>query len=97
MIRTNRGKNETVKVTFVLPVEEPAGPVSVVGDFNEWRPGAHELRKRSNGTRSAAVEVTRGTTMCFRYLGADGFWFDDPDAHRSDHRGGVYVVRPGAV
>jgi len=97
VIRTNRGKNETVKVTFVLPVEEPAGPVSVVGDFNEWRPGAHELRKRSNGTRSATVEVSPGTTMCFRYLGPDGFWFDEPDAHRNDDRGSVYVAPHDAV
>ncbi|MCU1684555.1 MAG: isoamylase [Amycolatopsis sp.] len=90
MIRTNRGKNETVKLTFVLPGEEPAGRISVVGDFNDWRPGRHELRKRSNGTRSASVEVPSGTTVCFRYLGPDGHWFDDPDAHLNDHRGGLY-------
>jgi hypothetical protein len=35
--------------------------------------------------------------MCFRYLGPDGLWFDDPDAHRSDHRGSVYVAQIGAV
>jgi 1,4-alpha-glucan branching enzyme len=94
VIRTNQGKNETVKLTFVLPVEDPAGRVSVVGDFNDWRPGEHELRKRSNGTRSASVEVPAGTTVCFRYLGPDGHWFDDPDAHRNDHRGSLFHAQP---
>ena len=42
---------DRVKVTFALPLEGPAGRCSVVGDFNEWIPGSHELRKRTNGTR----------------------------------------------
>ena len=43
----------TVRVTFTLPAREPAGAVSVVGNFNGWDPFAHPLRKRSNGGRSA--------------------------------------------
>ena len=81
-----------MKVTFALPAEEPCGPVSVVGDFNGWQPGTHELRKRSNGTRSATIEVATGTTLCFRYLGTDRRWFDDPDAHQYDNRGGLFFA-----
>lgn len=92
MIRTSRGKNEAVKVTFVLPVDEPDGRVSVVGDFNQWSPGTHELRKRTNGTRSTSIEVAAGTTLRFRYLGTDGHWFDDPQAHRHDEQGSQYTV-----
>ncbi|HEX3784327.1 MAG TPA: isoamylase early set domain-containing protein [Pseudonocardiaceae bacterium] len=92
MIRTSRGKNEAVKVTFVLPVDEPTGRVSVVGDFNEWQPGSHELRKRTNGTRSASIEVEEGTTLRFRYLGTDGHWFDDPHAHNHDEHGSLFMV-----
>ena len=70
MIKTSpvRDGSETRKVTFVLPQDAPPGPVSVVGDFNGWSPGRHLLRKRSNGTRSAAVEVRPGATLHFRYL-----------------------------
>lgn len=93
MIRTRRGSEQTVKVTFVLPAEEPSGRVSVVGEFNGWRPGVHELRKRSNGTRSVSVQVPDGTTLCFRYLGTDGLWFDDPDVQHRDERGGLFTVR----
>ena len=92
MIRTSRGKNEAVKVTFVLPVDEPHGKVSVVGDFNGWQPGQHELRKRTNGTRSASVEVKAGTTLRFRYLGTGGLWFDDPHAHALDEHGSHYTA-----
>jgi hypothetical protein len=92
VIRTSPSKNGAVKVTFVLPAQQPGGRVSVVGDFNEWRPGTHELRKRSNDTRSVSVEVLPGTTLCFRYLASDDHWFDEPDAHGQDHRGSFYTA-----
>lgn len=78
MIKTTRlGRDGMVRVTFTLPVSEPAGAVSVVGDFNEWNPLAHPLKRRANSVRSASVTVPRGSTLRFRYLGEDGVWFDD--------------------
>ena len=78
MIKTTKpGRNGTVRVTFALPVDEPDGAVSVVGNFNDWDPFAHPLRLRANRTRSAAVTVPAGTTLHFRYLGEGGRWFDD--------------------
>ncbi|MFH5823868.1 isoamylase early set domain-containing protein [Georgenia sp. AZ-5] len=82
MIKQSRlPKGAGYKLTFSLPANHPAGAVSVVGDFNDWTPGAHPLRKRSNGTMSASVTVPAGSRVRFRYLGTDGHWFDDPDAH----------------
>jgi 1,4-alpha-glucan branching enzyme len=60
-----------------LPADEPDGAVSVVGDFNDWNPFAHPLRRRANQTRSAAVTVPAGSTLYFRYLAEGGIWFDD--------------------
>ena len=78
MIKTTRpGRDGTVRVTFALPADEPGGAVSVVGNFNDWDPFAHPLRRRANRTRSAAVTVPAGTTLHFRYLGEGGRWFDD--------------------
>jgi hypothetical protein len=74
--------NETKKKTtlqFVLPDDVHDGPVSAVGSFNGWQPGAHKLVKRSNGTRSVSVKVPAGTEVHFRYLGSGGVWFDDPE------------------
>ncbi len=64
-------------MTFTLPANEPSGAVSVVGNFNDWNPFAHPLRRRANSTRSAAVTVQAGTTLHFRYLAEGGVWFDD--------------------
>jgi 1,4-alpha-glucan branching enzyme len=77
------------RLTFVLPRDEPAGSVSVVGNFNDWTPGIHELRARSNGTRSVSVALPAGSSVYFRYLGEQGFWFDDPEADAITEVGGL--------
>jgi 1,4-alpha-glucan branching enzyme len=78
MIKTTKLRSEgKVRVTFSLPAADPAGAVSVVGDFNDWDPFAHPLRLRSNRTRSASVTVPAGSTLRFRYLAEGGMWFDD--------------------
>ncbi|MGW6442850.1 isoamylase [Lentzea sp. NPDC055074] len=92
MIRILPTKDQRVRVTWALPRHEPPGPVSVVGDFNDWTPGVTALRARSNGSRSATVVVAPGTTLRFRYLGPDGHWFDDEDAAARDDHGCLIVV-----
>jgi 1,4-alpha-glucan branching enzyme len=85
-------RDGSVRVTFALPASEPPGAVSVVGDFNNWDPFAHPLRKRSNGTRSTVVTVTPGSTLRFRYLAEGGMWFDDDTAHATDAHGATISV-----
>lgn len=88
MIKVSKSSRRgTVRVTFTLPAAEPAGAVSVVGDFNDWDPNVHPLRKRSNGMRSAAVDVPSGSTLHFRYLAEGGVWFDDDEATTRDATG----------
>ena len=96
MIKTSRpGRDGTVRVTFALPIDDPGGAVSVVGNFNDWNPYTHPMRKRANQTRSAAVTVRAGSTLHFRYLGEGGVWFDDETV---DAQHGVTVrVGPGAA
>ncbi len=84
MIKQQR-TGEKTQLTFVLPKDEPAGKVSVVGDFNDWTPGVHTLVARSNGTRSVKIAVTAGESYRFRYLGENGVWFDEADAERADN------------
>jgi 1,4-alpha-glucan branching enzyme len=92
MAKQTRGG--TVRVTFELPATEPAGAVSVVGDFNGWDPYAHPLRKRANGARSAVVTVPAGATVRFRYLAEGGIWFDDETAGVRDAQGARLTI-PG--
>jgi 1,4-alpha-glucan branching enzyme len=77
-------KRDGTTITFVLGAE--AGPVSVVGDFNDWDPSAHPLKRRSNGTRSVTVDVGSGRHR-FRYLDEGGTFFDDPDADGTEANG----------
>jgi 1,4-alpha-glucan branching enzyme len=79
-------------LTFVLSHDEPAGRVSVVGDFNGWTPGVHSLVRRSNGTRSVKVKVTPGGAYRFRYLGEGGHWFNDPQADAREEQDGVVLT-----
>jgi 1,4-alpha-glucan branching enzyme len=90
--RTSVRGTGSVRLTFTLPLDTPPGPVSVVGSFNSWQPGAHQLRKRSNGTRSTSVTVAAGSTVRFRYLGPEGLWFDDASADAVDAEGGLITV-----
>lgn len=77
--RTKSTTPDVAKVTFALPSASVDQPVSVVGDFNDWDPYAHPLKKRSNGTRSVSVELSAGQSYRFKYLAADGTWLTDPD------------------
>lgn len=88
MIKRSRLFGVQTRVTFALPASEPPGQVSVVGTFNDWTPGRHELRTRRNGTRTVSVTLPPGTHR-FRYLATGGVWFDDRGADEVDPQASV--------
>lgn len=79
MIKRAAGPDGSIMVTFVVRVDERDRPVSVVGDFNAWDPLANPLRKRSNGTRSAVVQLEAGRSYRFKYLADGDDWFLEAD------------------
>ncbi|GAA4571864.1 isoamylase early set domain-containing protein [Planotetraspora kaengkrachanensis] len=91
MLRRTRLFGQKTRVTFTLPLDQPSGAVSVVGDFNEWRPGDHELLRRRDGTRTVSVILPAGVHR-FRYLATGGIWFDDETADKIDHLGSVVYL-----
>ncbi|GGT64477.1 isoamylase early set domain-containing protein [Streptomyces purpureus] len=72
------------QITFVLPDGNPPGPVSVVGDFNDWKPGTHVLKPRADGMRAVTVALPTKRVHSFRYLAAGDYWFDDEHADGHD-------------
>lgn len=76
------------KITFVLP-ETGEQSVSVVGDFNDWTPGAHVFQPREDGTRAVSAVLPKGQVFAFRYLAEGGRWFDDEAADHHDGRNGL--------
>jgi hypothetical protein len=92
MLKSTKVRNrEAYQLTFTLAADTPPGPVSVVGDFNDWTPGRHQLRHLRDGTRSVSVRVPAAKTVRFRYLAVDGYWFDDPAVPERD--GSDCIVR----
>lgn len=93
--RQSLKKEKMVKVTFALPadaISSEEASISVVGSFNDWNPETTPLKKRSNGTLSAAVKLEPGEKYAFRYYGTDGSWLNDeaadayePSGHGSDN------------
>lgn len=93
MVKTSRPRRDgMVRVTFTLPAEDPGAAVSVVGDFNDWDPFAHPLRRRANRTRSASVTVPAGSTLRFRYLAEGGHWFNDDTTSPADGGDAIIAV-----
>lgn len=72
-----RLRKNTTEVTFILPGDRPPGPVSVVGDFNDWQPGVHTLTPRKDGKRAVKVKLPSESTHSFRYLAAGDYWFNE--------------------
>jgi 1,4-alpha-glucan branching enzyme len=79
MIKRSKLFGNKTRVTFCLPENHPEGVVSVVGTFNDWVPGTHELKTRRDGTRTVSVPLPPGHYQ-FRYLASDGVWLDDEHA-----------------
>ncbi|NJP31588.1 isoamylase early set domain-containing protein [Micromonospora thermarum] len=91
MIKRNRLFGNQTRVTFCLPRDTPPGAVSVVGCFNGWEPGRHELVARRDGTRTITVRLGPGEYR-FRYLATGGVWLDDDSADRIDEHGSLLLL-----
>ncbi|MFF3432564.1 isoamylase early set domain-containing protein [Streptomyces sp. NPDC002602] len=83
MLERTQRKDHT-EVTFVLPADVPPGPVSVVGDFNNWQPGVHTLEPRKDGKRAVTVALPSASTHSFRYLAPGDHWFNDESTSDDD-------------
>ncbi|MBW5486889.1 isoamylase early set domain-containing protein [Streptomyces bambusae] len=81
-------RKDRADVTFVLPADQPPGEVSVVGDFNDWRPGAHPLTARPDGSRAVTVRLRTKQVHRFRYLATGDHWFDEEMADGHDGTNG---------
>ncbi len=84
----------TVVVRFELVAPE-AGSVSLVGDFNEWNEGTHELRDADNdGVWEIEVPLERGEVYTYNFLINGDEWIPDPSAvnHIEDSFGGEKSV-----
>jgi 1,4-alpha-glucan branching enzyme len=63
------------KVTFSLLAPE-ANRVSVAGEFNDWNPSNHPMKKDKKGLWKVSVSLSPATYQ-YRFF-VDGVWENDP-------------------
>ncbi len=78
MIKKSYKKNSKFcVVTFKIKPEEQYSKIELLGDFNDWKPGKHVLKKRKDGYFSVTVYLEKGNKFRFRYLADEKKWLDD--------------------
>jgi 1,4-alpha-glucan branching enzyme len=74
MMKTSKGM-KAKKVSFDLLAPE-AGNVSVAGEFNNWDPTSHPMKKDKKGLWKVSLSLVPGTYQ-YRFF-VDGQWQNDP-------------------
>jgi 1,4-alpha-glucan branching enzyme len=84
-----QGARRTVRVELALP---KAWSVSLVGTFNDWKPGATPLSSAGGGKWAKELTLAPGRYE-YRFV-VDGDWIDDPKAkaYVSNPHGGRNAV-----
>ena len=65
------------RVTFELPSQVEAKNVALCGEFNQWDPNKHSLKRRRDGSFSLTVSLKPGSEYRFRYLLDGRKWEND--------------------
>ena len=73
------GAKGTTKVTFSLPKDVQADEIAVCGDFNDWDPAIHPMKKYKDGHFAVTVNLPDGEYR-YRFLVDGEKWENDWDA-----------------
>jgi len=70
------------RVIFTLPesLHDHVKKVALVGDFNDWHPEKHPMKKVTSGKFEFTLELPLGRDYQFRYLLDSYKWESDRDA-----------------
>jgi 1,4-alpha-glucan branching enzyme len=71
----SESKPKRRKVTFTLTSQD-AKEVILMGDFNQWNPKVHPMKKNKNGIWEKVTFLLPGTYE-YRFM-VDGRWENDP-------------------
>jgi 1,4-alpha-glucan branching enzyme len=69
------------RVTFKFPADFKANTASLCGEFNNWDPNAHRMRRLKNGSFSTTVSLPARQSYRFRYFLDGERWENDPEAN----------------
>jgi 1,4-alpha-glucan branching enzyme len=70
------------KVTFLVSPEAAGASrdIRLVGDFNQWDPQAHPMKRTRDGAFTTTVDLPAGSDFEFRYFMDEAAWENDWDA-----------------
>ena len=68
---------ETCRVTFELPAKANAQAACLCGDFNNWDPSAHPMKRRKDGSFTRTLTLTPGQAYRYRFLLDGERWEND--------------------
>lgn len=68
------------RVTFDVPSDTNATTASLCGEFNEWKPTTHPMKRRKDGRFSTSIPLKAGRTYRFRYFLDGERWENDQAA-----------------
>ncbi|OGQ01209.1 MAG: hypothetical protein A2026_10165 [Deltaproteobacteria bacterium RBG_19FT_COMBO_46_12] len=74
-MKTANKKEKAKKVNFSLLAPQ-AESVSIAGDFNDWNPTSHLMKRDKKGAWKASLNLAPGTYQ-YRFF-VDGEWQSDP-------------------
>ena len=77
MKKTYSKSGSSCRVTFELPKDVSAETVSICGEFNDWDPEKHLLKRRKDGSFSTTLSLKPGRAYRFRYLLDGHRWEND--------------------
>jgi len=81
MLKKNYSKSgNACRVTFKLPADVNAETAHLCGEFNEWSPTKHPMKKLKDGSFSVTIALDPGQAYRFRYLLDNERWENDWDA-----------------
>ena len=65
------------RVTFDFLPGSETSKVSLCGDFNDWNPNSHPMKRRRDGRFSITVSMEAGSDHHFKYLLDEERWEND--------------------
>ena len=77
MKKTYSKTGSSCRVTFELPAEVGAKSVALCGQFNDWNPSEHLLKRRKDGSFSTTISLEPGNEYRFRYWVDGERWEND--------------------
>jgi len=73
---------DVCKVTFTLPEDIHAHFIALCGEFNDWNPSAHPMKKIRGSGYVVTLILKTGRSYQFKYVLDGNRWENDPQADR---------------